>query len=34
MDDYERLVTEREARFHVLDGIRRRLPDLPVEEVE
>jgi prevent-host-death family protein len=34
MDDYQWLVAEREARFHVLDEIRRRLPDLPVEEVE
>ena len=34
MDDYERLVAEREARFHVLDEIRRQLPDLSVEEVE
>ena len=34
VDDYQRLVAEREARFQFLDGIRRRLPDLPVEEVE
>jgi prevent-host-death family protein len=34
LEDYQRLVAEREARFQVLDEIRRRLPDLPVEEVE
>jgi prevent-host-death family protein len=31
---YEQLVAEREVRFQVLDRIRGRLPDLPVEEVE
>jgi prevent-host-death family protein len=31
---YERLVAEREARFAVLDRIRSRLPDVPVEQVE
>jgi prevent-host-death family protein len=34
VDDYRQLVAEREARFQILDKIRRRLPDLPVEEVE
>ena len=34
MDDYRRLIAEREARFQVLDEIRRRMPDLPPEEVE
>lgn len=34
LEDYQRLIAEREARFEVLDEIRRRLPDLPVEEVE
>jgi prevent-host-death family protein len=34
VDDYQRLVAEREARFQVLDEVRRRLSDLPVEEVE
>ncbi len=31
---YERFVTEREARFQVLNRIRRRLPEIPSEEVE
>jgi prevent-host-death family protein len=31
---YERLVSEREARFTVLDRIRSRLPDVPLEQVE
>ena len=34
IDDYRRLIAEREARFQVLDEIRRHMPDLPVEEVE
>jgi hypothetical protein len=34
LEDYQRLIAEREARFQVLDEIRQRLPDLPVEEVE
>lgn len=34
LDDYQRLIAERKARFQVLEEIRRRLPDLPVEEVE
>ena len=33
-DDYRQLVAEREARFQILDKIRHRLPDLPIEEVE
>jgi prevent-host-death family protein len=31
---YERLVAERDASFEVLDRIRARVPDLPMEEVE
>jgi prevent-host-death family protein len=31
---YQRLVAEREARFQVLERIRSRLPEVPVEEVE
>jgi len=31
---YQRLVAEREARFQVLERIRRRLPDVAPEEVE
>lgn len=31
---YEQLVAEREARFQVLERIRQRLPDVPVEQVE
>jgi prevent-host-death family protein len=34
VDDYQRLIAEREARFQVLDEIRRQMSDLPVEEVE
>jgi hypothetical protein len=34
IDDYRRLIAEREARFQVLDEIRRRMPELPVKEVE
>jgi prevent-host-death family protein len=34
VDDYRRLIAEREARFQVLDEIRRRMPELHVEEVE
>jgi len=34
VEDYQRLIAERKARFQVLDEIRRRVPDLPVEEVE
>ncbi len=31
---YEKLVTEREARFQVLDRIRSNLPEIPEEDVE
>ena len=31
---YEQFVAEREARFEILDRIRERLPEVPVEEVE
>ncbi len=34
LEDYQRFIAERKARFQVLDEIRRRLPDRPVEEVE
>jgi prevent-host-death family protein len=34
IDDYRRLIAEREARFQVLDDIRRQVPDVPIEEVE
>ena len=34
IDDYERLVAEREARFQILEEIRRQVADLPLEEVE
>ena len=34
IDDYERLIAERQARFQVLDEIRHQMPNLPVEEVE
>ena len=34
LQDYQRLIAKRETRFQVLDEIRRRLPDLPVEKVE
>jgi prevent-host-death family protein len=34
LEDYQRLIAEREARFQVLDEIRLRLPNLTVEEVE
>lgn len=34
LKEYEQLISEREERFHILDDIRRRMPDLPVEEVE
>jgi prevent-host-death family protein len=33
-ESYEQLIAEREARFQVVDRIRSRLPDLPLEEVE
>ena len=31
---YQRIVTEREARFQILDRIRSRLPEISAEEVE
>lgn len=31
---YQQVIAEREARFQILDHIRGRAPDLPVEEVE
>ena len=34
LEMYERLIAGREARFQVLDRIRRRLPDVPQAEVE
>lgn len=34
IDDYQRLIAEREARFQVLDEIRRQVLDLPGVEVE
>ena len=34
IDDYRRLIAEREARFQVLDEIRRQVPDVSIEEVE
>ena len=34
IEDYQRLIAEREARFEVLDRIRHRMPNVPVEEVE
>ncbi len=33
-ETYEQLIAEREARFHVIDRIRSRLPDVPLHEVE
>lgn len=33
-ETYERLIAEREARFQVLDRIRSRLPNMPLDEVE
>jgi prevent-host-death family protein len=34
IEDFRRLIAEREARFQVLDEIRRRMPAVPFEEVE
>ena len=31
---YQQVIAEREARFQILDRVRSRAPDLPVEEVE
>lgn len=33
VDLYEKVVAEREARFQWLDDLRRRLPDVPADEV-
>jgi len=32
--EYQQIVSEREARFQILDDIRKRMPDIPAEEVE
>jgi prevent-host-death family protein len=32
--EFQQLITEREARFEVVDRIRRRLPSLPEREVQ
>jgi len=34
VQEYQRLVSEREARFQILDEIRSRMPNIPAEEVE
>jgi prevent-host-death family protein len=34
IQEYQRLVSEREARFQILDEIRSRMPNIPMEEVE
>jgi prevent-host-death family protein len=34
VQEYRRVVSEREARFQILDDIRSRMPIIPVEEVE
>ena len=34
IDEYRRLIAEREERFKVFDTIREKLPELPEEEVE
>jgi prevent-host-death family protein len=34
VEEYERLVSEREARFQILDDIRSRMPDIPPEQAE
>jgi hypothetical protein len=34
IEEYHRLVAEREARFQLMDRIRGRVPDVPIEEVE
>ena len=33
-EEFQRVVTEREARFAVIDRIRKRLPDIRDEEIE
>ncbi len=34
VQEYQRLISEREARFQILDEIRSRMPNIPAEEVE
>ena len=34
IETYERLVAERRARFEVLDRIRSRLPEIPLEKID
>jgi len=34
VQEYRRVVSEREARFQILDDIRSRMPNIPAEEVE
>jgi len=34
VQEYQRLVSERKARFQILDEIRSRMPSIPAEEVE
>ena len=34
VQEYRRVVSEREARFQILDEIRSRMPNIPAEEVE
>ena len=34
LQEYEQLIAERNERFHILDDIRRRMPDSPADEVE
>jgi len=34
VQEYQRIVSEREARFRVLDEIRSRMPNIPVGEIE
>lgn len=34
VQEYQQIVSEREARFQILDDIRKRMPDIPAEEVE
>lgn len=34
VQEYQRIISEREARFQVLNDIRDRMPALPVEEIE
>jgi prevent-host-death family protein len=34
VQEYQRIVSERETRFQILDNIRSRMPNVPIEEVE